>query len=74
VRRGTIARVTKRSAAPQDLCELALLRRVRGRIDREYERPLDVEAPARGVHMSAGHLSRQFQALHGASAQDRHRR
>ena len=29
-------------------------------MDREYARPLDVEALARGVNMSAGHLSRQF--------------
>ena len=41
------------------------LRRVRDRIDREYAQPLDVEALARGVHMSAGHLSRQFKAAYG---------
>ncbi len=41
------------------------LRRVRDRIDREYAEPLDVEALARGVHMSAGHLSRQFKAAYG---------
>ncbi|MEJ7705835.1 MAG: hypothetical protein WKF82_00350 [Nocardioidaceae bacterium] len=34
------------------------LRCVRDRIDREYAQPLDVEALARGAHMSAGHLSR----------------
>ncbi|MCK9920926.1 helix-turn-helix transcriptional regulator [Frankia sp. AgPm24] len=45
--------------------ELVLLRRVRDRIDREYTRPLDVEALARGVHMSAGHLSRQFRLAYG---------
>jgi transcriptional regulator GlxA family with amidase domain len=49
------------------LRELALLRRVRDRMDREYARPLDVEALARGVHMSAGHLSRQFKAAYGES-------
>ncbi|MFB7874327.1 MULTISPECIES: helix-turn-helix transcriptional regulator [unclassified Nocardia] len=49
------------------LRELALLRRVRDRIDREYARPLDVEALARGVHMSAGHLSRRFRAAYGES-------
>ncbi|CAO5153625.1 AraC family transcriptional regulator [Frankia sp. AiPs1] len=47
------------------LRELVLLRRVRDRIDREYARPLDVEALARGVHMSAGHLSRQFRLAYG---------
>jgi AraC-like DNA-binding protein len=44
----------------QRLRDLVLLRRVRDRIDREYAQPLDVEALARGVHMSAGHLSREF--------------
>jgi AraC-like DNA-binding protein len=47
--------------------DLARLRRVRDRIDREYARPLDVEALARGAHMSAGHLSRQFRAAYGES-------
>ncbi|MER7273089.1 helix-turn-helix transcriptional regulator [Dactylosporangium sp. NPDC000244] len=49
------------------LRELALLRRVRDRIDREYAQPLDVEALARGVHVSAGHLSRAFRAAYGES-------
>jgi AraC-like DNA-binding protein len=49
------------------LRDLALLRRVRDRIDREYAQPLDVEALARGVHMSAGHLSRQFRLAYGES-------
>jgi AraC-like DNA-binding protein len=49
----------------QRLRDLALLRRVRDRIDREYARPLDVEALARGVHMSAGHLSRRFRQAYG---------
>jgi transcriptional regulator GlxA family with amidase domain len=34
-------------------------------MDREYAQPLDVEALARGVNMSAGHLSRQFRAAYG---------
>lgn len=49
------------------LRELVLMRRVRDRIDRDYAQPLDVEALARGVHMSAGHLSRQFRAAFGES-------
>jgi AraC-like DNA-binding protein len=49
------------------LRELALLRRVKDRIDREYAQPLDVEALARGVHLSAGHLSRQFKLAYGES-------
>ena len=46
---------------------LVLLRRVRDRMDREYAQPLDVEALARGVHLSAGHLSREFRAAYGES-------
>jgi AraC-like DNA-binding protein len=42
-----------------------LLRRVRDRIDREYMEPLDVEALARTVNWSAGHLSRQFKLAYG---------
>lgn len=51
----------------QRLRDLKLLRRVRDRIDREYAQPLNVEALARGVNMSAGHLSRQFKAAFGES-------
>jgi AraC-like DNA-binding protein len=49
------------------LSDLARLRRVRDRIDRDYAQPLDVEALARGAHMSAGHLSREFRAAYGES-------
>src|SRR6478735_8092941 len=53
-------------AADEDhLRDLAALRRVRDRIDRDYAQPLDVEALAAGVHMSAGHLSRQFKIVYG---------
>ncbi|MEV5548679.1 helix-turn-helix transcriptional regulator [Streptomyces sp. NPDC052309] len=51
----------------QRLTDLARLRRVRDRIDREYAQPLDVEALARDANMSAGHLSRQFRAAYGES-------
>lgn len=51
----------------QRLADLARLRRVRDRIDREYAQPLDVEALARGVHLSAGHLSREFRQAFGES-------
>jgi AraC-like DNA-binding protein len=51
----------------EHLRDLALLRRVRDRIDREYARPLDVEALARDAHMSAGHFSREFRAAFGES-------
>jgi AraC-like DNA-binding protein len=67
LRRGTISPVTSRPAEAQHLRDLAWLRRVRDRIDREYAQPLDVEALARAVHMSAGHLSRQFRLAYGES-------
>ncbi|HEX6458836.1 MAG TPA: helix-turn-helix transcriptional regulator [Thermoleophilaceae bacterium] len=56
-----------RNGAAQHLSDLALLRRVRDRIDREYAQPLDVEALARDAHMSPGHFSRQFRAAFGES-------
>jgi len=59
--------VTSRSTATQHLRELAVLRRVRDRMDREYDQPLDVEALARDANMSAGHLSRQFKLAYGES-------
>jgi AraC-like DNA-binding protein len=57
--------VTRTPAEALHLRDLARLRRVRDRIDREYAQPLDVEALARSVHMSAGHLSRQFRLAYG---------
>ena len=60
-----IAQVTSRPAALQRLRDLAGLRSVRDRIDRDYAQPPDVEALARGVHMSAGHLSREFRLAYG---------
>jgi AraC-like DNA-binding protein len=66
-RRGTIFHVGSTAATEEHLRDLALLRRVRDRIDREYSQPLDVEALARGAHMSAGHLSRQFRLAYGES-------
>ena len=59
--------MTHDPAERQRLRDLALLRQVRDRIDRDYVQPLDVEALARGVHMSAGHLSREFKRVYGES-------
>jgi transcriptional regulator GlxA family with amidase domain len=64
---GTIPQVTSETATAQHLSDLAWLRRVRDRMDREYAQPLDVEALARGAHMSAGHLSRAFKLAYGES-------
>jgi AraC-like DNA-binding protein len=60
-----IAQLSTRPPAAQHLRDLARLRRVRDRIDREYAQPLDVEALARGAYMSAGHFSRQFRRAYG---------
>lgn len=49
------------------MADLARLRRVRDRIDREYAQPLNVEVLARDAHMSAGHLSREFRRAYGES-------
>ena len=51
----------------QGLEDLVRLRRVRDRIDREYARPLDVQALARDALMSPGHFSRQFRKAFGES-------
>jgi AraC-like DNA-binding protein len=59
--------VPSNPADEQHLRDLARLRRVRDRIDREYAQPLDVEALARGANMSAGHLSREFKLAYGES-------
>ncbi|MEO6703688.1 MAG: helix-turn-helix transcriptional regulator [Jatrophihabitantaceae bacterium] len=59
--------MTSRPTEAESLRELARLRRVRDRIDREYAQPLDVEALGRGAHMSAGHLSREFRRAYGES-------
>ena len=59
--------MTTSPAEEQRLRDLVLLRRVRDRMDREYAKPLNVEELGRGVHMSAGHLSRQFKAAYGES-------
>src|SRR5881396_2079555 len=65
--RRTISQAANRPAVDQHLRDLATLRRVRDRIDREYAQPLDVEALARDAHMSAGHFSRQFRLAYGES-------
>ena len=53
--------------APERRRHLAQLRHVRDRIDKDYAQPLDVEALARGVYLSAGHLSREFRLAYGES-------
>jgi AraC-like DNA-binding protein len=50
---------------PEELENLAHLRRARDLMDREYARPLDVAAIARAALMSTAHFSRQFRAAYG---------
>lgn len=57
----------KPRAEAQTLRDITAIRAVRDRIDREYAAPLDVEALARGAHMSAGHLSREFRRIYRES-------
>ena len=50
---------------PEELANLAHLRRARDLMDREYARPLDVAELARAALMSTAHFSRQFRAAYG---------
>jgi AraC-like DNA-binding protein len=50
---------------PEEIANLAHLRRARDLIDREYSRPLEVAQLARAALMSTAHFSRQFRAAYG---------
>ena len=50
---------------PEEIADLAHLRRARDLIDREYAEPLDVPAMARAALMSPAHFSRRFRATYG---------
>ena len=50
---------------PEELADLAHLRRARDLMDREYARPLDVPAMARTALMSPAHFARKFRAAYG---------
>jgi AraC-like DNA-binding protein len=50
-----------------DLRDLVRLRRAKDRVDREFDRPLDVPALARSAAMSTGHFSRSFKTAFGES-------
>lgn len=50
---------------PEELQNLAYLRRARDLIDREYARPLDVPTMAQRALMSPAHFSRRFRAAYG---------
>ena len=50
---------------PEELADLAHLRRARDLMDREFARPLSVAAIARAALMSPAHFSRRFRAAYG---------
>lgn len=50
---------------PEEIADLAHLRRARDHIDRAYAQPLDVPAMARPALMSPAHFSRKFRAAYG---------
>lgn len=52
---------------PEELSELAHLRRARDLIDRDFAEPLDVPTMAAKACMSAAHFSRRFRATYGES-------
>jgi len=50
---------------PEELADLAHLRRARDLMDRDYAQPLDVPVMARAALMSPAHFSRKFRAAYG---------
>jgi transcriptional regulator GlxA family with amidase domain len=50
---------------PDELADLAHLRRARDLMDREYAQPLDVPAMAKTALMSPAHFSRKFREAYG---------
>jgi transcriptional regulator GlxA family with amidase domain len=59
------ARCYAELVTPEELANLAHLRRARNLMDREYASPLDVAALTRAALMSTAHFSRQFRATYG---------
>jgi transcriptional regulator GlxA family with amidase domain len=50
---------------PEEIADLAHLRRARDLMDRDDAQPLDVPAMARAALMSPAHFSRKFRAAYG---------
>jgi AraC-like DNA-binding protein len=53
------------TVTPEEIADLAHLRRARDLVDRNYAQPLDVPAMARVALMSPAHFSRKFRAAYG---------
>jgi AraC-like DNA-binding protein len=60
-----MARGYAHAVTPEELANLAHLRRARDLMDREYARPLEVAELARAALMSTAHFSRRFRAAYG---------
>jgi transcriptional regulator GlxA family with amidase domain len=56
---------TVRGMTPEEIADLAHLRRARDLMDREYAEPLDVPTMASAALMSPAHFSRRFRAAYG---------
>lgn len=52
---------------PEEMANLAHLRRARDLIDREYAQPLNIQTIASRAFMSTAHFSRQFRVAYGES-------
>jgi len=50
---------------PEELADLAHLRRARDLMDRQFDEPLDVPTMAAAASMSPAHFSRRFRAAYG---------
>jgi AraC-like DNA-binding protein len=53
------------AVTPEELADLAHLRRARDLMDRDYAEPLDVPTMARAANMSPSHFARKFRAAYG---------
>ena len=62
--RGTVRSGIVFDMTPQEIADLAHLRRARDFIDRSFAEPLDVPAIARTAFMSSAHFSRKFRAAY----------
>jgi AraC-like DNA-binding protein len=65
IERNAAKRRYPRPVTPEELANLAHLRRARDLMDREYARRLDVADMARAALMSTAHFSRRFRAAYG---------
>lgn len=62
---GATVPTTFAPVTPEEIADLAHLRRARDLMDRDYSSPLDVPAMARAAAMSPSHFARKFRAAYG---------